>query len=179
MPKPDAKSTPIDELIARFQLETERAIDAVRVGLQNQVAELATRVAVLQDQCTEMRDAASRQAAALESAVHHTRKGVEECNEAMKVAAKAAVDARDASLVYEKLRESQPDFAAQVRALEVRLATVVDSNTHLSERLSGLTKQLEEFEVVADSFEETRGEVQGLDIAVKKLDSMTRTHRPV
>lgn len=171
--------TPLDELIARFQLETERAIAAVRDSMQWQVADLASKVARLEDEYTKMREAASRQAIALEDAVHHTRKGVEECNEAMKVAAKASTEARDAALVYEKLRESQPDFAAQVRGLEERIAKVVDTNNHLQERLNGLVKQLEEFEVVADSFEETRGEVQGLDLAVKKLDTLTRTSRPV
>src|SRR5690348_1612327 len=102
--------TPVDELVARFQLETERAIAAVRDSMQGQVADLASKVARLEDEYTKMREAASRQAIALEDAVHHTRKGVEECNEAMKVAAKAATEARDAALVYEKLRESQPDF---------------------------------------------------------------------
>ncbi len=169
----------VEELVARFQLETERAIAAVRDSMQGQVADLASKVAKLEDGYTKLREAASRQATALEGAMHHTRKGVEECNGAMKVAAKAATEARDTALVYEKLRESQPDFAAQVRGLEERLAKVVDTNSHLHERLNGLVKQLEEFEVVADSFEETAGEVRGLDLAVKKLDTITRTTRPI
>jgi hypothetical protein len=32
---------------------------------------------------------------------------------------------------------------------------------------------------VADSFEETQGEVRGLDLVVKKLDSAVRTSRPI
>lgn len=178
MPKEQQRS-PVDELVARFQLESERAIERVRADMTGLVQDLARKVASLEDQYTQMRETASRQTVALEDGLHHTRRAVAETNEAMKVAAKAAQEARDSALVYEKLRESQPDFAAQVRALETRLAAVVDTNTHLGERLNGLVKQLEEFEVVADSFEETQGEVRGLDIAVKKLDTLTRTSRSV
>jgi hypothetical protein len=177
--QPSGQATAVDELVARFQLQTERAIAAVRDDLQRQQGELAVKVAQLQDRVTDMTEAASRQATALESGLHHTRKAVEEVNEAMKVAAKAAQEARDSAAVYEKLRESQPDFTRQVQALETRLAAVVDANTHLAERVNGLVRQVEDFEVVADSFEETRGEVQGLDIAVKKLDTLSRTSRPV
>jgi chromosome segregation ATPase len=180
MPKPEQQQkTPVDELIARFQLESERAIAGVRADTQRLVGDLATKVAQLQDRVTDMTEAASRQAQALESGLHHTRKAVEETNEAMKVAAKAAQEARDSALVYEKLKESQPDFAAQVRGLEVRLAAVVDANTHLGERLNGLVKQLEEFEIVADAFEETQGEVRGLDLNLKRLDAQVRTNKPI
>lgn len=170
---------PVDQLVARFQLETERAIAAVREDMGRAIGDLARKVAVLEDRFTEMRDAAARSAVALEDGLHHTRKAVEETNEAMKVAARAAQEARDSALVYEKLKESQPDFTRQVQALEVRVAAVVDANTHLAERLNGLVSQVEQFEVVADSFEETAGEVRGLDIAVKKLDVISRTNRPV
>lgn len=182
MPEPQKKPAapaPVDQLVARFQLETDRAITAVREDMGRAIGDLARKVATLEDRFTEMRDAASRQAQALESGLHHTRKAVEETNEAMKVAAKAAQEARDSALVYEKLKESQPDFTRQVQALEARLAAVVDTNTHLAERLNGLVAQVEQFEVVADSFEETAGEVRGLDIAVKKLDTLSRTNRPV
>jgi hypothetical protein len=176
MTKPEQqKKTPTEELIARFQLETERAIAKVRDDMTGLIQQIATKTAHLEDKVTLMTEATSRQAAALDSGLHHTRKAVEETNEAMKVAAKAAVDARDSALVYEKLRESQPDFSRQVQALETRIAAVVDANTHLAERLNGLVSQVEQFEVVAESFEETRGEVQGLDIAVRKLDTRTRT----
>lgn len=168
-----------DELIARFQLETERAIATVRDDLTRVIQGQASKVAQLEDLFSAMRDAAARQEKQLAEAVHHTRKGVDECNEAMKVAAKAALEARDSAAVYEKLRETQPDFAAQVRALETRLAAVVDANTHLAERLNGLVRQVEEFEVVADGFESTAGEVRGLDILVQKLETRTRTSKPV
>lgn len=142
---------PIDELIARFQLETERAISGVRQDLERANQTLARKVAQLEDKVTEMTDAATRQVKALEEGLHHTRQAVQETNEAMKVAAKAAQEARDSAAVYEKLKDSQPDYAAQVRGLERRLAEVVDKNTHLEEMLAGLTKQLGEFEVIADA----------------------------
>jgi len=93
-----------DELIARFQLETDRALAAVREDMGRAIGDLARKVATLEDRFTEMRDAAARQAVALDAGLHHTRKAVEETNEAMKVAAKAAQEARDSALVYEKLK---------------------------------------------------------------------------
>jgi chromosome segregation ATPase len=181
MAKPDqAKATtPTDELIARFQLESERAIEALRGDMMRLHGELATRVATLSDEARQMTATMQSQTLQLENAVHHTRKGVEECNLALKEAGKQAREAADSAAVFAKLKDSQPDFAAQVRALEVRLAAVVDSNSHISERVTGLVKQLEEFEVVAEGFEETVGEVRGLDLAVKKLDSTVRTSRPI
>lgn len=181
MAKPDAPKpvTPTDELIARFQLETERAIASVRSELTGLYADLATKVAVVHDRCNDMTATVGRQTAQLEEAVHHTRKGVEECNLALKEAGKQAREAADSAAVFAKLKDSQPDFARQVRDLEVRLAAVVDSNSHLSERLNGLVKRLEEFEVVAEGFDEVSGEVRGLDQAVKKLDTLTRTSRPI
>lgn len=178
-PKRKEPEQPRDELIARFQLETERAIEALRADMMRLHGELSTRVANLSDEARQMTATVQAQTLQLENAVHHTRKGVEECNLALKEAGKQAREAADSAAVFAKLKDSQPDFAAQVRALEVRLAAVVDSNTHLSERVTGLVKQLEEFEVVAEGFEETAGEVRGLDIAVKKLDTLTRTSRPI
>lgn len=171
------QKTPVDELLARFQLDNERALDALRSSFQAQQGELAVKVAKLDDKCTEMVATVQRQTAQLEAAIHHTRNGVNECNEAMKVAAKAAREAADSAAVFEKLKDSQPDFHAMVRALEVRLAAVVDKNTLLADQFNGLSKRIDEFEVVADSMEETAGEVRGLDIQVKKLHSLERTSR--
>lgn len=171
--------TPRDELIARFQLETERALDKLRTDMLGLHEDLARKVAAVQDSCAQMTEAVRRQTRELEDAVHHTRNGVKECNEALKVAAKAARDAADSAAVFEKLKDSQPDFAAQVRALEARLAKVVDTNAHLAEQFTGLTRRLDEFELVAESMEETKGEVRGIDQAVKILDRSVRASRPL
>lgn len=148
-PKKQTPQTPVDELIARFQLESERAIANVRDEFRRLHGELSTRVATLQDTTTNMTAAVEQQRKSLEDASHRTRQGVSECNEAMKVAAKAAREAADSAAVYEKLKDSQPDFAGQVRALERRLAEVVDKNNHLQEQVNRLAKELESFEVVA------------------------------
>lgn len=174
---PAAPKAPIDELLARFQLENERALAKLRADFQAQQGDLAVKVATLGDKCEALAATVASQTTQLEEAVHHTRTGVNECNEAMKVAAKAAREAADSAAVFEKLKDSQPDFHAAVRALETRLAAVVDKNTHLAEQFSGLAKQLEEFELVADTIEETQGEVRGLDLNLKKLQHQERTSR--
>jgi chromosome segregation ATPase len=175
----ESSSQPVDELIARFQLETEKAIAQVRADFTALHQELSTRVATLQDKVTEMTETMRRQERTLEDAVHHTRKGVEECNLALKEAGKQAKDAAESAAVFAKLKDSQPDFAAQVRALETRLAQVRDDNTFLNEQVNGLTKRLDEFEVVAESIEETAGEVRGLDLGLKKLDMQVRTGKAI
>lgn len=172
-------ATPQDELLARFQLQNERDIGKLRTDLTRLHEGLAMKVAQLTDVCTQMTQTVDRQTAQLEDAVHHTREGVKECNLALKESAKAAREAADSAAVFEKLKDSQPDFAAQVRALEVRLASVVDNNKHLHERLDTLGSKLEEFELVAGEFESTAGEVRGLDMAVKRLDHSVRTARPL
>ena len=180
MPDPKSKqTTPIDELVARFQLETDRAIADVRRELTTLYADLAVKVAAMHDRVDQMAVVANRQTAQLEDAVHHTRNGVAECNLALKEAAKQAREAADSAAVFAKLKDSQPDFAKQVQALEVRLAAVVDSNTRLHETLNTFVRRLEEFEVVADSFEETAGEVRGLDLTVQKLGTAVRANRAI
>lgn len=167
------------ELLARFQLETERAIGALRTDMLRLHEELALKVAVSEDHVTQLKATVENQTKQLEDAVHHTRKGVEECNLALKQAAKAAREAADSAAVFEKLRDSQPDFHRQVQELETRLAKVVDTNTHLQEQVTNLTRQLDELEVVSESMEETKGEIRGLDLAVQRLDKTVRTSRPV
>jgi chromosome segregation ATPase len=169
----------VDELLARFQLENERALAALQGDLLRLHEELATRVAALDDQCRTNTVTVDRQTKTLEDATHHTKQGVAECNLALKAAAKAAREAADSAAVFEKLKDSQPNFAEQVRALERRLATVVDKNTHLEAMVNDLTRKLGELEVVADDMEETKGDVRGLDIALKRLDSAQRTRAPL
>lgn len=173
------KPTPVDELLARFQLQNERALGKQRAELVALHEELAVRVATLSDQCRENTVTVQRQTRTLEDAVHHTRKGVEECNLALKEASKAAREAADSAAVFEKLKDSQPDFAAQVRALETRLAAVVDANTQLAAQFTELNRKMDELEVLDERVEEARGDLRGLDIAVKRLDSATRTRAPL
>ncbi len=173
------KAPPKDELLARFQLETERALTLLEEKWLGLHGDLARKVAVMTDQFDAMTAQLHKQNEQIENAIHHTRKGVEECNLAMKESAKAAREAADSAAVFEKLKDSQPDFHKQVEALESRLAKVVDKNTHIEQMLSGLSKRLEEFEVVAEGVEEARGELSGLDQAVKRLDMQVRTSRPM
>jgi predicted nucleic acid-binding Zn-ribbon protein len=179
MAEKTAKPTPTDELLARFQLDNERAIATLRRELLGLHEELARRVASLSDDCRANTVAVERQTRTLEDAVHHTRRGVDECNLALKEAAKAAREAADSAAVFEKLKDSQPNFADQVRALERRLATVVDKNTHLEGLFRDLNRKMDELEVLDERVEEARGDLRGLDIAVKRLDSATRTRAPL
>lgn len=179
MPDPKRKEPepPRDELIARFQLDTERAIASLREQTQKQIERLTTQVATLQDSVTRMTHDVNRNTEALEGAVRATRVKADECNLALKEAVKSANAAADSARVFELLRAEQPDFQRAVAALEQRLAAVKDDNTRLHGAVNGLVTRLDDLEVVADSFEEIGGEVRGLDIAVKKLGTETRVSR--
>lgn len=171
--------TPTDELLARFQLQNERALSAARADFTRLHEGLALKVAGLTDQVTDMVARVERQTTQLEEAVHHTRQGVAECNLALKEAVKAANAAAESAAVFEKLKESQPDFHAAVQGLERRLAAVVDTNTLLREQIERVSARVDELDAVAEEIEETRGDVRGLDLAVKNLDRMARTSAPV
>ncbi len=180
MADPKKHQTPrADEQLARYQLETERVIGKLQTDVLKLHEELALKVAMQEDRVNALDATVQRQTRELEEAQHHTRQSVNECNLALKAAARAAQDAADSAAVFEKLRESQPDFEAQVRDLAVKIAKVVDTNTHLAEQFHGLTRRLDEFEVVAESMEDTKGEVRGLDLAVQQLDRSVRTARPI
>lgn len=168
---------PRDELIARFQLDTERAIAGLRDHTQRQLEKLTTQVAALHDSVNRMTHDVNRNTEQLEGAVRATRVRADECNLALKEAVKSANAAADSARVFEMLRAEQPDFRRAVAELEQRLAAVKDDNDRLHGALNALTTRLDDLEIVADSFEETAGEVRGLDLAVKSLNTITRTQR--
>jgi methyl-accepting chemotaxis protein len=175
----NTKKPPQDEVFARFQLQTERAIRDLEERWMGLHGDLARKVATMTDQFQAMTTELHKQNQQIDECVHQVRQGVNECNLAMKEAAKAAQVASDSAQVYEKLKDMQPDFHRMVREQNEKIARVVDAQTHLGEQLSGLVKRLEEFETVVDGVEETRGELSGLDQAVKKLDLQVRTSRPM
>lgn len=169
----------IPELIARFQLETETTIRGLRSELITAVAGCEKRVAALTDEWTQTREAVRLLEQRVESAIHELTQGVREAVNAQRESVTAAQRAEQSAKVFDKLRESQPDFHRMVREQNQTIAKLRDDQTHLREIVDGYGKRLDDFEVVADDYQDTKGEVRSLDIHVKDLRTESLQRRQV
>jgi chromosome segregation ATPase len=170
-------ATPVAELIARFQLETEALIATLRNDHQRQIVEQERKVAALSDEWTNTRAEVKALREGIEAAVHEIQTSMREAINAQREAVKAAQKAADAAAVFDKLKASQPDFHRIVGEQNKTVARLSDTVTHLGEQLQGLAKQIDAFEVLAEDYEETKGEVRGLDLVVKDLNTEARNRR--
>ena len=167
-------SGPIDELVARFQVETDaklKEMAAVHLreiqGMHRQVAQCRDSVVALEDRCTKFDRS-------IDDATASMRAGLREVNTALRVAVDQTRQAQEAAAVFDKLKSSQPDFHAMVRELQVKLGAVRTEQTHTNARINEILKKLDEFDLVAEDVEETRTVVRGLDPIVKNLNDMSK-----
>ena len=167
----------LPNLIARFQLETERALDGIRQEQRQQVVQLERKVAALQDEWGGVRDEVKALKVVIEDALHQMREGVKEAINAQREAVTHAQKASQSAAVFDKLEASRPDFRRMVSDQNQTLGKVRDQFTLLQEQVHGLSKRLDEFEVVADDYEETKGTVRGMDLIVKDLNAESKTRR--
>lgn len=165
MPEPN-----VAELIARFQLDTEELIAGIRRDHQRQIAEQDRKVAGLEDQWTAARQELAGIRAAIEGALHEMREGVREALNSQREAVTAAKKAADSAAVFDKLKASQPDFHKMVREVQQDLGKVKDKITNVEGTLGHLSKRLDEFDLVAEDYEETKTTVRGLDPIVSTLN---------
>lgn len=166
-----------DELIARFQLETEQALAAQRQESIRLVTECERRVAGLVDEWTRTRTEIEELRKTVENAIHDMRQSVAECLNAQRESARSAQAAQQSAAVFDKLKASQPDFHRMVREQNTTVASIRDGFTHIEERMRGVEKRLDEFDVVADDYEETKGTVRGLDVIVKDVNTDLQQRR--
>lgn len=176
---PPAPDMSIPDLIARFQLETEAALKAQRAETVKLVEGLERRVAELTDAWTVTREGVKALEKRIESAIHDMQQAVGECINAQRQSVAAAAAAKQSAEVFEKLRASQPDLHRMVRDQDKVVASVRDQFAHLEEKVGGLSRKLDEFELVAEDYEETKGTVRSMDIAVKDLNTEARQRRQV
>lgn len=162
-------AAPIEEIIARFQLETEQALATQRQETIRLVEGCERRVAGLVDDWSRTRGEIEGLRKTVESAIHDMRQSVSECLNAQRESARSAQAAQQSAAVFDKLRASQPDFHRMVKEQNTTVATIRDAMTHVEERMRGVEKRLDEFDVVADDYEETKGAVRGLDVIVKDV----------
>lgn len=165
MPEPN-----VAELIARFQLDTEALIATLRADHQKQIAEQERKVAQLGDQWEQARAELAGIRKAIEAALHEMREGVREALNSQKQAVAAAEKAASSAAVFDKLKASQPDFHRMVQGVQQDLGKVKDKITNVEGTLSQLSKRLDEFDLVATDYEETKTTVRGLDPIVAGLN---------
>jgi chromosome segregation ATPase len=176
---PAEDPAPIAELIARFQLETESAIAGLRREQVAMVEGLERRVAGLQDDWSRTRGEVAELKRTVEDAIHQMRQSVAECINAQRESAGSAQRAERSAQVFDKLKASQPDFHRMVAEQNKTIAATRDELVHVRERVTGLEKRLDDFDVVAEDYEETKGAVRGMDLIVKDLRGEAQQRRQV
>jgi uncharacterized coiled-coil DUF342 family protein len=174
MPPPEP---PVAELIARFQIDTEALIADMRKSHQSQLAEQQRKIDHLTDNWERTRAEFSELRGRIEAAVHDMVEGVKEALNAQREAVKHATKASDAAAVFDKLKASQPDFHRMVRDLDLKISGAIDETTKTVELCNGLSRRLDEFETVAVDYEETKGQLRGIDHIVKNLDADHKQRR--
>jgi phage shock protein A len=167
-PAPDVS---VPELIARFQIETEEKLTAIRREHQAQIVQQDRKIGALEDKWGQLHQEVTTIRGAVEDGLHQMRNGVAEVNIALRQAVGFTERAEKSAAVFDKLKASQPDFHRMVRELDVKLGKVQDSQAQMLEQVNGLRRSLDELEVVAEDYEETKGAVRGIDLVVKNLNA--------
>lgn len=167
------------EIMARFQLETEQAIAAIKRDHQSQLVGQERKIAALEDAWTRTREEVTGLRRTVDDALHQMRVGLEEVLNAQRISMAAAQKAETAAAVFDKLKASQPDLHRMVRDQDKVVASVRDQMTHLEERVGGYAKRLDELDAVAEDYEDTKGAVRGIDLVVKDLNAEARQRRQV
>jgi chromosome segregation ATPase len=167
-------SGPLDELIARFQVETEKKLAEMRAAHLKEFQDMHTKIAQCQDSVVRTEDRCNRFERLIDDASSAMRAGITEVNTHLRAAVAQTEIARKAAEVFEKLKKSQPDFHKMVQELQVKLGAVRTEQTTTNDRITRLDQRLDEFDIVADNFEETRTTVRGLDPIVKNLNDLSK-----
>lgn len=99
---------PIDELVGRFQVANEKAIQALEAKFIKSQADTMRQVGALTDQVQAMREEQKAMVQLHEETKHRVAVAERECNTALREAVKQATIARGAAETYEKIREARP-----------------------------------------------------------------------
>lgn len=174
---PGLPAPPVEELIARFQLDTEALIAGIRRDHQAQISEQDRKIGKLTDTCDRVLAEFAGLKRTIEEALHEMRGGVAEALNAQREAVRHATNASNSAAVFDKLKASQPDFHRMVRELDLKIAGALDRMTKLEGLHGDLNRRLDEFDVVAEDYEETKGTVRGLDLVVKDLNASDKARR--
>ena len=155
---PTPETGPADELIARFQLETERKLEAFQLECMRRMGAAEHRAALLVDEVHALRDQVEALHKRFEGTEHELRAATRECTTALLRAVASADSAKESAAVYERLRDAQPNYREEVNQLRVELGGVSHRQTILEgqqSRLQGETDalgaRLAEVKVGADS----------------------------
>jgi chromosome segregation ATPase len=121
---PTPETGPTDELIARFQVQTDRRLEAFQLECTRRMGAAEHRAALLTDEVHALRDQVEALQRRFEGTEHELRAATRECNTALLRAVESAESAKESAAVYERLRDSQPDYREEVNALRRELGGV-------------------------------------------------------
>ena len=129
--------TPTEQLVAKFQLDTEKALAAHRAQFDALLKPIRTELGRVQSSAEELRALYAGTLERVEHFAHEMTQGVKETREALSKAVKMAAAAEEAAQVYEKLQEAAPDW-------EDRLRQAQRAAGKASDRLTALESQVNE-----------------------------------
>lgn len=175
--EPPVPEPNVAELIARFQLDTETLIDAIRKDHQAQIVEQQRKIDQLADNWTGLQAEFRELRTRIEDAIHRMNEAVKEALNAQRESSNNARKAADAAAVFDKLKASQPDFHRMVRELDAKISGAIDKTQHQADIVHGLSVRLDELDAVAVDYEETKGSVRSIDHLVKNLDAESKQRR--
>lgn len=175
--KDEGTSGPIDELVARFQLESEGNLKFLAEEVRKAMARQDQQVASLSDSWRALEQEARDMRRVIDDGLNQMRSGVSEVNIALRRAVESAAQAEQSAKVYEKLRASQPDFIKAVQALEKKVASVQDSDRTTRDAINALSRRLDQFEGLTSDYQEVRGEVRNMDRIVTDLNGAEQRRR--
>lgn len=170
MAKPKEDDTPAIELIAKFQLDTERVLSSMRDESVRHRANVELRVAQVQDRWTALEQEMGIVRREFGDGLATMRTSVAEVNVALREAVAQARIAADSARVYEKLRDSQPDFARRAAELATKIGVVQDAINTVANEVNQLQRRLDKVDLRNHEFEETKGTVHTMDRIVADLN---------
>lgn len=158
------KPTPVEELIARHQLKTEKQVEELGIELRSAIGEMRTRLAELADWRQAIGEHTKAQEALIKEHAHRMDQGLREANVLIRVAVEQTGEAKETLAAAERAKEMAPDLSEAVGNNARKLGEVQDNLKLMAESIQALGVKLEEA-ISGDVYEEESEPSEGSAIA--------------
>lgn len=140
----EQKPAPVEELIARHQLKTEKQVEELGVELRSAIGEMRTRLAELADWRQAIGEHTKAQEALIKEHAHRMDQGLREANVLIRVAVEQTGEAKETLAAAERAKEMAPDLSEAVGNNARKLGEVQENLRLMTESIQALGVKLEE-----------------------------------
>jgi hypothetical protein len=159
------KPTPVEELIARHQLKTEKQIEDLGIELRSAIGIMKTHMGELADWRQLIEERAKAQEAAIKEHAFRMDQGLREANVLIRVAVEQTGEAKETLAAAERAKEMAPDLSEAVGNNARKLGEVQDNLRLMAESIQALGVKLDEA-ISGDVYEQEESETsEGASIA--------------